>query len=313
MKLSKKVSFLLAIIALIGFASPTFTAEIGVAWKGKSGMTNSVIKGFDEAMKELAPDVKVEYRKELASSEALDTAVKELEASKDAIVVLRSSGAKYLGKNPPGKPAFIGGCSDPVALGVLKNMEAPEGNVTGVTYTLPVDTQFEIFQAIIPNLNSILLLNEKGHPSSAIDQANTDKAAKKLGLAYSFREISGKDDAVAAVNEFKGKVSAVIIGNQAKVFDQAKAIVETAGDTPVVSYSVKPVKEGALGGFVADDVKLGRMLAESVVDVVVKGKAIKEVPVKVDPNPKFYVNVSTAKRLGLEIPYEILEAATIIE
>ena len=81
----------------------------------------------------------------------------------------------------------------------------------------------------------------------------------------------------------------------------------------MLSYTNKPVHAGALGGFVAEDVKLGYMLAESLVDVLVKGKAIKDVPVKMDPNPKFFVNAKTAERLGVEIPYEILAAATVIE
>ena len=69
----------------------------------------------------------------------------------------------------------------------------------------------------------------------------------------------------------------------------------------------------ALCGVVADDVKLGGMLAESVVDVLVKGKAIKDVPVKTDPKPRLVINIATAKRLGLEISFEILETAKIIE
>ena len=81
----------------------------------------------------------------------------------------------------------------------------------------------------------------------------------------------------------------------------------------MLSYSSKPVSAGALGGFVADDEKLGLILAESMADVLVNKKAVKEVPVKVDPNPKFFINVKTAEKLKLEIPYSILEIATIIE
>ncbi len=50
-----------------------------------------------------------------------------------------------------------------------------------------------------------------------------------------------------------------------------------------------------------------------MVDVLVNGKDVKDVPVKVDPEPKFYVNVTTAQKIGLEIPYEILEISEIVE
>jgi putative ABC transport system substrate-binding protein len=68
-----------------------------------------------------------------------------------------------------------------------------------------------------------------------------------------------------------------------------------------------------LGGFVAEDQKLGRMLAESLVDVVIKGKKIGAVPVKVDPKPMFYVNAKTAQKIGVEVPFQILQAATVVE
>jgi putative ABC transport system substrate-binding protein len=288
-------------------------AEIGVAWSGKSGMTNRVTQGFDEAMRELASDIKIEYQKELASMDDLAVVAKKWHKEKKAMVLLRSSAAKWLAKNPPSIPTFIGGCNNPAQLGVVKNLQAPEGKITGVTYFLPVESQFEIFSAILPNLKSVVLLLEKGHPSSLIDQEGTKAVCKKLGIQYNEKFCASKEEAVQAANQFKGKVSAIILGNQALLIDQAASVVGAAGQTPVVAYSSKPVKAGALGGFVADDVKLGRMLAQSVVDVLKKGKSVKSVPVKVDPEPKFYVNAKTAEKLGIEIPYSILDAATVIQ
>ena len=82
---------------------------------------------------------------------------------------------------------------------------------------------------------------------------------------------------------------------------------------PSLSYSSKSVKSGALGGFAADDEKLGYMLAKSVIDVLKNGRAVKDVPVKVDPEPKFFLNAKAAEKLEIEIPFNILESATVIE
>ena len=132
-----------------------------------------------------------------------------------------------------------------------------------------------------------------------------------MGMACSFSESSL--ETLATVKQYRGKVSVIILGNQALIFDDAQNIVAAADETPVLSYSSKPVKVGALGGFVANDTKLGHMLAYSVADVLTRGKKIKTVPVKVDPDPKFYVNANTALRLQIEIPFHIVEAATVIE
>ncbi len=231
----------------------------------------------------------------------LYTVVQRYQKEKKGMVILRSNGAKWLGKNPPAIPTFIGGCNNPVQLGALKNMQAPEGNVTGVTYFLPVATQFETFQAILPDMQSVLLLLRAGNPSAEIDRNETKQICTTNGLQYKEKTIDTKEEALAAVQQYLGKVSMIIIGNQSKVIDIAKDIVAAAGKTtPVVAYPSKPVKDGALGGFVADDETLGYMLAQSVVEVLVKGSAIKNVPVKVDPDPKFYENVKTAQTLGIE-------------
>jgi putative tryptophan/tyrosine transport system substrate-binding protein len=313
-KCFSKCVALTAVMTLLVFSAGAVCAmEIGVAWVGKSGMAKRVAKGLQEGMVQLAPDVKMEFQKELGSLADLEKIVSRWSKEKQGMVILRSNGAKWLGKNPPQIPTFIGGCNNPEQLGAVKNMKAPEGNITGVTYYLPVATQFEIFQAIVPDMASVLLLLGHGNPSADVDRTETEAVCKKLGIAYNGVVCASVGEIEAAVNKYKSKVSAIIIGNQAEVMDYTQQIMAAAEKTPVVSYSNKPVKMGALGGFVADDVKLGGMLSESVVEVLKKGKAIKDVPVKVDPDPKFFVNVKTVEMLGIEIPYTILEAASLID
>ncbi len=300
-------------ILMVGGVTAASATEIGVAWAGKSGMAVRVSDGFAQGMKELAPDIKIEYKKELGTMEELADVAGKWEKEKNGMVLLRSNAAKWLGQNPPSIPTFIGGCNNPMELGAVKDLQAPEGNITGVTYYLPVDSQFDIFQAIIPDLKSVLLLLGAGNPSAPIDQESTKAVCKKRGIEYNETLCVTTEDAIAAVDQFKGKVSVIIIGNQSLNIDNAENIVKAAGNTPVLSYSSKPVKAGALGGFVADDKKLGYMLAESVVAVLKNGKTIKEVAVKVDPEPKFYINAHTAETLKIDIPFNILETATVIQ
>ena len=286
---------------------------LGVAWAGKSGMAKRILKGLEAGLAEYGPNIKVEVLKTLPNIEELAKVAKRFEKEKSGMVILRSNGAKWLAKNPPSIPTFIGACNNPEQLGAVKNMQAPEGMITGVTYFLPVKTQFEVFKAILPNMKSVLLLLEKGHPGSLIDQASTKVACKQFGVAYAEKLCSSKDEALAAAKSAQGKHSAIILGNEALLLDSSKDIVAAAGKTPVLAYSNKPVKNGALGGFVADDTKLGHMLAKSVAEVLLKGKAVKDVPVGVDPDPKFTINVTTAEKLGISVPFEILESATRIK
>jgi putative ABC transport system substrate-binding protein len=309
-------AFLIALLGCAFLGDKLDAAEapqkIGIAWEGKSSVAEKIVKGFGEAMKTLAPQTEIELQKDLKDIPALETMAKQFEKDKQAILLLRSSGAKLLGKTKLSVPSFFGACDDPVALGALKNPNAPEGNCSGVTYAIPYATQIETLSQVLPQMKSVLLLLEEGHPTSGLIQSGTQAACASLKIAYADKTCKTKEDILAAAKEAETQGSVIIVGSQALMMANAGAIAATI-KVPMVSYTEKPVLDGALCGVVADDVKLGAMLAESVLEVIAKGKAIKDVPVKTDPKPQLVINVAAAKRLGLDIPFEILQTAKIIE
>ena len=153
-------------------------------WIGKSGMARRVYTGFMERLKARDPDIVCEIHSELPDEASAARVYNDFQDSKDAIVFLRSTGAKYMGQNPPKVPGFFGGCSHPEILGAVTDMATPDKNITGVTYFLPARMQLEVFKTIFPNLKSVGLLVEEGHPSSLIDQEETQKACHEMGIEY---------------------------------------------------------------------------------------------------------------------------------
>jgi putative ABC transport system substrate-binding protein len=286
--------------------------KIGIAWESKSAMADRVTAGFTNAMKLLAPQIDLELQKDLKDVAALGETAKRFEKEKSAVVFMRSTGAKYLGQNKLSIPGFFGACNDPVELGILKNSAAPEGNCSGVTYAIPYAVQFEILTKVLPQMKSVLLLVQDGHPTSILNQQGTKTACESLKIQYNDKACKTKEEAIAAAKEVEAKGVVVILGSQALLIDNGGAIA-LAVKCPVISYTEKPVMDGALCGLVADDVKLGRMLAESIVNVLLKGASIHQTPVKVDSQPQLLINTDTAERIGLAIPFEILESAKRIQ
>ena len=150
-------------------AEPDTVLRLGIAWQGESHMQDRLATGLAEVLEQVAPQIEVEWRRELASQMALDQTAREFQSTKDAMVLMRSTGAMYLGNNPPTIPAFIGGCNNPVILGAVPDLEKPGGLVTGVTYYLSHHDVIKAFKAILPGLESILLIYQIDHPGGAID------------------------------------------------------------------------------------------------------------------------------------------------
>jgi len=310
-----KISLLLLSGSLLcsGFVLGDEKKQVGILWIGQSGMTKRVCKGFTERMKEVAPEIALDFKPELSEEEAERVYSQFLE-TKDAVVFLRSNGAQYMGAHPPKIPGFVGGCSNPVELGAMTDMKNPDKKITGVTYFLSAKQQLEMFKGCFPYLRTVGLLVEKGHPSTVIDMEETTRASKELGLVCRVAECATKVDVLKNTKMFSDTVDLIIIGNQALVFDHSKEILGLSGRTPVVSYSEKPIKmHGALCGVVPDDDKLGRLLADSVVLVVRDEMPVNRVPVKTDPDPKFLLSMPVYKKLGVSLPEDIMSKAEKIE
>lgn len=304
-----------AVAAVVGpvVAGHAMAGSVGVTWQGKSNTAKLVAENFLKRMAEAAPDIKVEAKGEQKGDAAFAGVVSEFDASKDAIVVLRSEGAQYLAKNPTKKPGFIGGGANPVELGVIKNLERPEGNITGVTQWVPHATSLQAFMTIMPSLSKLTVFLQKDHPASAVDKAGVSASCAKLELTCEFFEGATAEELTAKASQISGAGAAIALGSQTLINNNAKQIVDAAPKTPVFAFSERPVADGATAGLVADNAKLGRRLADMVVDAVRNGKAVKDLPVAVDDEPKLLLNMNSVKRLEITISADVLNSATIVE
>jgi putative ABC transport system substrate-binding protein len=304
---------LFGFVSLFGNLTISEAKEIAIIWDTKSAMVNELMMGFLANIRQLAPDLKITQYRERANMEEAKKVFQECESKVDGVVFLRSSGAEYLATVTPKAPCFIGACNNPVELGVIKNLNAPEGMVTGVTYFIPYNERFNIIRRLLPNVKSVALLVEKGHPSGPIEQAGTSEECKRLGISYKEVVVSTLKELLDETRKL-GAVDLIILTNTRLVMDNVTNLlaITNPNKIPIFSYADKPVKSGALAGIAADDLKLGGLLAESVVDVIVKNKPISQVPVKLDPKPKLTINEGMMKSLGLNFPETILKEATLV-
>jgi putative tryptophan/tyrosine transport system substrate-binding protein len=312
-RLFAAIFVLLGFMCFMGYTTISEAREIAVIWDTKSAMVNELMMGFLANLRNLAPDLKVTIYRERANMEEAKKVFHQCEDGVDGIVFLRSSGAEYLGSVTAKVPCFFGACNNPVDLGVVKNLNAPEGKVTGVTYFIPYNERFNIVRRLFPNVKSVALLVERGHPSGPIEQAGTSAECKRLGITYKEVVASNLKELLEQTRNL-GPVDLIILTNTRLVMDNVTSLltITNPNKIPIFSYADKPVKSGAVAGIAADDLKLGGMLAESVVDVIVRNKPISQIPVKLDSQPKLTINEGMMKSLGFNFPETILKEATII-
>jgi len=302
-----------SVLALAGTADAA-TKYVAMIWEGRSEMTNRTAMGFLAKVRILAPELEVKQYRQLKDMREAEQAFRESEKTVDGIVFLRSSGAQFLATIDPKVPCFVGGCNNPAELGVIKNLYAPEGKITGVTYFIPYEKRFEIIKSLFPSVRGAAILLEQGHPSTLLEAQGARDQCKRLGI--NFEEVVAADlnTLLGGARRVASKVDLVIISNTRLAMDNITNLLAIFNPTktPMFSFADAPVRSGAVAGIAADDMKLGEFLAESVVDVLIKGKPISQVPVKMDLDPKISINEPMMKGLGLHFPDAILNKAELI-
>lgn len=313
--MKRAAAFAVSTILLLGASVAVAQDKIavGAAWVQKSGATTALFNAAKARLEKTAPNISIEVLPELASIDDLAAASKRFQTEKKAQILLRDSAASWLAKNKPSVPTFLGGINNAVYYGTVDSLEKPGGNITGVSYFTPMDTVMQSFLEVLPGTKSLTLITHKGHPGSAIDEGEMRKACEKSKFACTILSV---DDAAAAVEAIKSgaaKGDFIVQGNQGVLIDSTAAMVEAAGKIPVMALNEGAVSKGALAGLVADLSELGSMLADTIVEVVVKGKAPGDIPIKLDATPTLVLNMKTAAALGIQVPLNILNAAKVIE
>ena len=155
---------------------------------------------------------------------------------------------------------------------------------------------------------------KKGMPAPPSSNRERGEQCDRLGITYNEVVASNLNELLDGTRRLSGSVDLFIISSTRLVMDNIVNLLPILNPAkiPTFSFAEEPVKAGAVAGVAADDAKLGRFLAESVVDVVVKGKPVSQVPVKTDPDPRITINEPMMNSLGLKFPDAMLKKAELV-
>jgi len=231
----------------------------------------------------------------------------------DVIVTGGTTAAKALKAATRTIPIVMAIVSDPVAAGLVDNLARPGGNATGFSIVAPElgAKRLELLKEIVPKVSSIAVLLNTKNPQSQIELKEMQTAAQTMGLRLHPAEIStedGLDATFATINN--AAVQALIVLTDPILFSRRKHTVDLANRNrlPAMYFFQGFVEEGGLMSYGPSDADLYRRSA-GYVDRILKGTKPGELPVEQPTKFDLYVNLATAKMLGVTIPESFLARA----
>ena len=231
----------------------------------------------------------------------------------DVIVTAGTSAAKALKAATQTIPIVMAIVGDPVGARLVDSLARPGGNATGFSIVSPElgAKRLELLKEVVPTVSSVTVLLNTNNPLSQIELKEMQIAAQAMRLQLHTAEIStedGLEDAFAAIN--KAAAQAFIVLTDPILFSQRKLIVEFASKNrlPAVYFFQGFVEEGGLMSYGPSDADLF-LRAAGYVDRILKGTKPGDLPVEQPTKFDLFINLKTAKALGLTFTPSVLARA----
>ena len=203
--------------------------------------------------------------------------------------------------------------SDPMKFGLVKSMNLPGGNLTGMTLfsSTLVAKRTELLTQLVPNIRTIGLLMNPANTNAAADLEEAREAARKLDKQTVVANARSQNEIPTAFEQLiKQHADAALIASDPFMLNQRVAITGLAAQhaMPILYWS----REFAMaGGFASYGTGVTWMYREAGVYCgrILKGAKPTELPVLQPTKFDFVINMKAAKGLNMVVPPSLLSTA----
>jgi ABC-type uncharacterized transport system substrate-binding protein len=263
-------------------------------------------------------DVKIEYRWAEGRDERYAEIAAEFVRLKVDVIVTSGTVPVIVAKQMTSViPIVFATSGDPVGHGLVANLARPGGNVTGTSIQSIelAGKRLELLREVLPGLRRVAIMANAGSPVAVAEVGEVQAAARALGLEVDTLEIRRADDIAPAFAALKGGVGALYVQAEPLTTSNRTLINERAlaARLPTMHGNTGNVEAGGLMAYAPRFPDLWRRAADFV-DKILRGTKPGDIPVEQPTKFDLFINLKTARALGLTIPESFLSRAdTVIE
>jgi len=205
----------------------------------------------------------------------------------------------------------IGG--DPVRFGLVKSVNRPGANVTGILFNQNVlaAKRVEIVKEIAPKVSRIALVTNPNNPNVKIEEEDAATGAKTLGLDTITLLASNPAELDTAFERLlNAKADAIVTGTDPIMLDRRDQIAAFASRHKIVmmGFAQQFAAAGALASY-GPSISWMYRQAGDYVGQILKGANPAEMPVLQPTQFELVINLKTATTLGITVPPTLLARA----
>lgn len=233
----------------------------------------------------------------------------------NVIVPISTPSAQAVVSSTRDIPVVFTAVSDPLAAQLVKDMEKPGGNVTGLSDMSPVGEHVALIKEILPEAKTIGYLYNSGEANSVALLAVLKAEAEKAGLKIVESAATKSAEVQGAARALVGRADAIYIPTDNTIISALEGAVAVAQESklPLFTADTDSVSRGSLAALGFNYYDVGKQTGELVVRIL-KGENPGDIPVKVASGSDLVVNKGAAAKMGVTLPESVLgRASRVIE
>jgi putative ABC transport system substrate-binding protein len=295
-------------------AMPVLGFINGANAKGYTNQLDAFLNGLREAGYSEGNNVVIEYRWADGQYDRLPAMAADLVDRKVAVIAATGTPAALAAKAATTTiPIVFETGNDPIELGLVRSLNKPGGNVTGVAQ-LAVEIapkRLELLHELVPTAKTMALLVDPADVVSEKTTRSVQAAATSLGLKLHILNVTAERELDAVFqNLIQLQPGGLVISGGQFFNSRSKQLAALALQykMPTVFTYREFAANGGLMGYgtsLADAYRLAGVYAGRVI----KGEKPADLPVQQATKVELIINLKTANALGINIPHTLIGRA----
>jgi putative tryptophan/tyrosine transport system substrate-binding protein len=289
-----------------------------VGWLSLGSGPGVFARTFIQSMRERGytegQNLAIEYGWAAGKDERLEQLAGELVRKQVDLIVTAGSPATMAAKQATSTiPIVFSAAGAPVEKGLVKSLREPGGNVTGLALITDDIKALQILKEVIPNISQVAFVYDPATLPGEFGETWLRRArvrARALKLDLRPIVLHNPEQVEDVFTRLPASADAMLLGNSAVNALARNQICKLALQRRLPTASIERafVEAGCLLSYGEDQVEMVRRAA-TYVDKIFKGARPAELPVEQPTKFQLFLNLKTAKALGLEVPPMVLARA----
>lgn len=293
--------------------------KIGVLQLVTHDALDAAYEGFVDGLEEAGlvkdKDFSIDFQNAQGEKSNCQTiAAKFVNDKVDLVLAIATPAAQAMANETSQIPILVTAVTDPADSKLVKSNEKSGTNVAGTSDLTPVREQMELLTEILPDAKSVAVLYNSSESNSVFQVNLAKEAAEELGLTIIDASVSQSSEIQSVVESVVGKAQAIYSPTDNMIASGMATVsmIAQEANIPVIVGEEGMLKNGGLATYGINYYDLGKLTSTQAVDMIKNNGKPADMPILYLTDFELLINKNIADSLGITIPEELLERATLI-